>query len=218
MFDAYIFDFDLTLADTAAGIIICCNHALVQMGHLPALPEDIFVCIGKTVEETYYILTKNNNQTDAVDFHERWREKANEIGNSGTTLFSDTIDVLTQIKAADKKIAIVSNKTSRRIESVLRDFGIDEKIDLILGAELHNFPKPHPCGLLTAIEKLGTEAEKTLYIGDSLIDMETANNAEVAFAAVTTGPVDMGDFRTAGAENVFVNLTAVADLFLHSRC
>ena len=214
MFKAYIFDFDLTLADTATGIVSCCNYALEHMGHPLALPEDIFVCIGKTVAETYDILTGIDDPDEALKFNEHWRQKANEIGNKCTTLFPDTIDVLTRLKSAGKKVAIVSNKTTHRIESVLRDFGIEHLIDFVLGIELHDEPKPRPGGLLMALERFGITADCALYIGDSLVDMRTANNAGVTFAAVTTGPIAAGAFKIAGAQHVFYSLTKIADKFL----
>jgi phosphoglycolate phosphatase len=211
MFDAFIFDFDLTLADTGEGIVICCNHALVEMGRPPALPEAILACVGKTVEETYAILTGCEDYGEALDFHQRWRERADIIGNSGTRLFPDTAEALRRLKKSGKKTAIVSNKTTHRIEFVLREFKVSGQIDLVMGIELYSTPKPAPDGVWTALEKLSVPRENALYVGDSFVDMQTAEASGVAFAAVTTGMTTSADFHSAGQVNVFPSLLAIVD-------
>ncbi|MDR3345206.1 MAG: HAD-IA family hydrolase [Oscillospiraceae bacterium] len=211
MFDAFIFDFDLTLADTGEGIVMCCNHALVKMGYPPALPGDVLACVGKTVEETYAILTGDDEHGAAINFHEHWREKADEVGNKGTRLFPDTIESLKRLKAAGKKTAIVSNKTTHRIESVLREFGAAEWVDLVLGIEAYAAPKPAPDGVWLALKKLGVPRGRALYIGDSFVDMQTAAAAGVAFAGVTTGTTASATFRATGIDSVFPSLAAIVD-------
>ena len=59
--------------------------------------------------------------------------------------------------------------------------------DIIIGGEDVTHAKPHPEGLLKAIEKLGMNPKEVLYIGDSLVDSQTAQAAGVDFGGVTTG-------------------------------
>ncbi|MDR1410432.1 MAG: HAD-IA family hydrolase [Oscillospiraceae bacterium] len=213
MFNAFIFDFDLTLADTGEGIVLCCNHALAQMGYAPVLPETILMCVGKTVEETYAMLTGCTDYEEALVFHQHWREKADVVGSKGTRLYPDTIDSLKRLKSAGGKTAIVSNKTTHRIKSVLREFDASEWVDLVLGIETYAAPKPAPDGVWLALEKLGVPRERALYIGDSFVDMQTASASAVAFAGVTTGTTTSADFHAAGTKNVFPSLAAIVERF-----
>ncbi|MDR1805509.1 MAG: HAD-IIIA family hydrolase [Clostridium sp.] len=211
MFDAFLFDFDLTLANTSENIICCCNHALARMGHRRAAPEDILACVGKTVEESYAKLTGVTDEAQALRFHEFWREKANELGDSGAYLYPDVIPALSRLKKAGRQVAIVSNKTSHRIASMLKSLGAEGLVGLILGIELCPEPKPAPDGLSLALEKMGVPPEKGLYVGDSLVDFLTARAAGVSFAAVTTGTTTAEDFRGAGAERVFPSIGAIVE-------
>ena len=55
--------------------------------------------------------------------------------------------------------------------------------------------KPSPDGLNLMIDRLGMNKCDVLYIGDSYIDAETAHNAGVDFAGVTTGSTSKSDFQ-----------------------
>ncbi len=52
-------------------------------------------------------------------------------------------------------------------------------VDIIVGADDVKTEKPNPEGLLSVIEDLGAMKEEVLYVGDSLVDAKTAENAKV---------------------------------------
>ncbi len=68
-------------------------------------------------------------------------------------------------------------------------------VDLIVGAEDVQIEKPNPEGLLLAVEQLGIRKEEVLYVGDSLVDAQTAQNAGISFAGVLTGTTTRGEFE-----------------------
>lgn len=73
--------------------------------------------------------------------------------------------------------------------------------------------KPHPEGLLRALDVLGVAAARTVYVGDTVTDLEMARGAGAAFAAVGTTTTDAA-FRAAGADRVWPGVGAwVDDLF-----
>ena len=55
--------------------------------------------------------------------------------------------------------------------------------------------KPDPEGLLWTVKHLHVEKEEVLYVGDSLVDAKTAENADIAFAAVLTGTTTKEEFH-----------------------
>ena len=59
-------------------------------------------------------------------------------------------------------------------------------LDIIVGGEDVKEPKPSPEGVLLAIKEFGCNKEEVLYIGDSIVDAETAQSAQVDFAGVLT--------------------------------
>jgi phosphoglycolate phosphatase-like HAD superfamily hydrolase len=68
---------------------------------------------------------------------------------------------------------------------LLPHLGLD--VDLLLGPEDVARPKPAPDMLLTAVARLGLPAEQVLYVGDMVVDIETARGAGVSVWVVPTG-------------------------------
>ena len=100
------------------------------------------------------------------------------------------------------KTAIVTTKFHYRIEQILEKFDALELIDIIVGAEDVKIEKPDPEGLIRTMEQLGLQKDEVLFVGDSLVDATTAENAKVDFAAVLTGTTTRREFERHA--NVFI--------------
>ena len=189
-YKAYIFDFDLTLADSSRGILECFKHTLAHFGC--DIPDDttIYNTIGHTLQDSFDILTGIPMNPLREDMRKIYVEKANEVMSAHTYFYEDTLPVLKKLRSLGVKTAIVSTKMRYRIvESFEMQLGV-HPYDLIVGLEDVSAPKPDPQGILKAMEQLGVSPAEVLYVGDSYIDAETAVNAGVDFAAVTTGSTD----------------------------
>ena len=66
---------------------------------------------------------------------------------------------------------------SRAIEEVLQPSGISDLFDVKIGLEDAELPKPHPAPLLVALNRLQSSADRAVYIGDSLTDIDAAHAA-----------------------------------------
>ena len=191
---AYIFDFDLTLADSSKGILECFKHTLKRFGY--SVPDDktIYDTIGLTLQDSFDILTKTPMNPLREDMRKVYVEKANEVMSAHTYFYDDTLPVLEELHDKGAKIAIVSTKMRYRIvESFEMQLHV-HPYDLIVGLEDVSSPKPDPQGINKVVECFGLSNKDVLYIGDSYIDAETAVNSAVDFAAVTTGSTDIETF------------------------
>lgn len=193
-YKAVIFDFDYTLADATEGIVISMNHALREMGFPPALREVIRKTVGQTLEHAFLMLTGNSDKDDAQRFRAIFKAKADEVMTPSTVLFADTLTVLGSLKEHNVKTGIVTSKNRYRIEEVLEKFDAVNLIDFVVGFEDVENAKPDPEGLLKAIATLGVSNDAVLYVGDHVIDAQTAQSAGVGFAAVTTGTTEAAEF------------------------
>ena len=126
---------------------------------------------------------------------------------ANTKLFPEALPMLRKLKKQGVKTGIISTKYRYRIESTIRLYGMDELIDLVIGGEDVETAKPSPEGVWKALDRLKCGREETLYIGDSLVDARTAQNAGVHFAAVTTGTTTAADFETVPHVSVMENLS-----------
>lgn len=194
MLKAIIFDFDYTLGDSTKGIALSINYALEQLGQSEKRIEDIKKTIGLSLKDTYFALTSRDDLNETEKFAKLFKEKADIIMVDNTQLYEGVKEALQKLKAKGYKLAIVTTKFHYRIEQILTKFNANELIDIIVGAEDVKVEKPNPEGLLWAIEHLEVTKEEVLYVGDSLVDARTAENAKVKFAAVLTGTTTKDEF------------------------
>lgn len=215
MLKAIIFDFDYTLGDATNGIALSINYALEQLGYTTRNVADIKKTIGLSLKETYTALTSKENQDEAEQFAKLFKQKADQVMVANTELYPGVKAVLQNLREKGYKTAIVTTKFHYRIEQILSKFDATELIDMIVGAEDVKIEKPNPEGLLWAIEHLGLEKDEVLYVGDSLVDAKTAENAQVDFAAVLTGTTTRREFERHA--NVFIgtDLEAVRGYILY---
>jgi phosphoglycolate phosphatase len=86
----------------------------------------------------------------------------------------------------------------------------------VVGGEDVAAHKPDPTGLLTAIAKLGHASSQTVYVGDSVVDAETAQRANVSFVAVLSGVTPKTAFRDYTPLAIIDNLYSLPTLLLNN--
>jgi len=183
----YLFDFDLTLADSSRGIVMCFTHVLQRHGYNDVTELQIKRTIGKTLEDSFAILTGITDPAQLADLKQEYTKEADIYMNDNTVLFPETVSVLTQLKEQGAKLAIISTKYRYRIQAVIDKYFPKDFIDVIIGGEDVKRPKPHPQGVKAALKKLKADLATALYVGDSTVDAETAWKAGVDFCGVLNG-------------------------------
>ena len=186
-YTTYLFDFDYTLADSSRGITLCFRHVLERNGYAGVTDEAIRRTIGKTLEESFSILTGVTDPDRLAAFKAEYRREADVYMTPNTRLFPETLRVLRTLKERGAKIGIISTKYRFRIHDTMDQHLPADFLDIVVGGEDVSRAKPDPEGLLYAIRQLGVKKKRVLYIGDSTVDAETAQAAGVDFAGVTHG-------------------------------
>jgi phosphoglycolate phosphatase len=213
-FTSVIFDFDYTLADSSAGEVECVNYALRAMNLPPAANSDIHAMIGVSLPETFRRLTREANQTKASEFVELFINRADEVMLDYIVLFDSVRPAVKQLIAGGLTLGIVSTKYRRRIDAFLKREELTHAFKIVIGGEDVSAHKPDPTGLLTAMDKIGHSATQTVYVGDSVVDAETAKRANVAFVAVLSGVTPKESFRDYAPLAVIGNLQTLPSLLL----
>lgn len=194
-YTTYLFDFDYTLADSSRGIVTCFRIVLNRHHYTDVTDEAIKRTIGKTLEESFSILSGVTDPEQLTTFRNEYKLEADVHMNVNTRLFPDTLSTLKELKKRGARIGIISTKYRFRILSFLEDYLPEDFLDIIVGGEDVTAPKPSPEGVLFALEHLGSTPQETLYIGDSTVDAETAQNAGVDFAGVLNGMTTAEELR-----------------------
>jgi phosphoglycolate phosphatase len=214
-FDAVIFDFDYTLADSSRAVVECANTALRALGLPEASEHDICRTIGLALPETLVRLAGDQHRHRATEFRQHWRRRSDEIMVAWTQVYPYVPAALEGLKQCKLGIGIVSTKYRSRIEAVLGREGLAHYFEAIVGGEDVEAFKPDPQGLLACLERLAVPRSRALYVGDSITDAETAQGTGLPFLAVLSGKTRREEFAAYPVESV---LDTVADVSEWVEC
>jgi len=101
-----------------------------------------------------------------------------------TTIFEDAKNVLEELKNDGLKTALVTNSGRKATECMLGRFGLKGFFDSIVTRNDVLRLKPYPDGILWVINRLGASRARTLFVGDSPIDVKAGRAAGVTVAAL----------------------------------
>lgn len=191
---AVIFDFDYTLADSSRGAVECINFALAEMQLAEVSAESACRTIGLSLKETFLRLAGPQHIGRSDEFLALFKKRADEVMADMTLLYEDVPAVIQTLREKGVRLGIVSTKFRYRIEEILARENLLHHFQVIIGGEDVEEHKPHPQGLIMALELLQCEPSGIAYVGDSLADAEVAERANTPFIAVLSGVTPREDF------------------------
>ncbi len=214
--NAVIFDFDLTLADSARGARECSNHALEAMGRSPQADTAIDATVGLTLREAYTRLTGRQDPAESERYATLFVERADQVMAELTTFYPGTAPTLRWLRRQGMPVGIVSTKLLRRISGLLEREGLAELVAVVVAWEDVDAPNPAPDGLHRVLRAFG-DLDSAIYVGDSVVDARAAVAAGVPFVAVGTGPTPAADLLAHGARTVLADVGALPDWVVNER-
>ncbi|CAI2482811.1 Phosphoglycolate phosphatase [Serratia ficaria] len=110
-----------------------------------------------------------------------------------TRFFSHVREDLATLRASGIRLGICTNKNHEVTQKVLEQLGLSAMFDIALGADAVPACKPDPGHLLAVAKAMGLEAGTWAYVGDTCVDHQTAQAAEVPFFVVPWGGGAMVD-------------------------
>jgi phosphoglycolate phosphatase len=194
-FTAVIFDFDYTLADSSEGAIECINFAFARMELSPISAEAACRTIGLSLNDTLLTLAGDNVAHRCAEFSRLFVQRADDVMVGLTVLYPSVPPAIAALSERGLKLGIVSTKFRYRIEEILRRESLLHEFQVVIGGEDVEQHKPHPEGLLQAIERLQCSPASVVYVGDSVTDAELGKRAGVRFVAVLSGVTLVDDFK-----------------------
>jgi phosphoglycolate phosphatase len=208
--ESIVFDFDYTLADSSVPVIDCVNYALAKLGLPAAAPKAVRRTIGLALPETLRMLAGEHNLDRAAEFYDLFVERADEVMLDGTVLL-EFVPKTVRVLRHHARLGIVSSKWRSRIETILRRERLLDLFGAIVGGEDVPMLKPDPTGLRMALNKLDAPPERSLYVGDSVTDAETARRAGVPFVAVLSGVTTRSELAAYPAVAILDDITGLQD-------
>ena len=191
-----IFDFDGTLVDSVDDVVISFNKAL-SMYDLPSLTrEDYIGYLGGNIDEIVSLVLRDKNTPENIESLKKvYLEFYESSKKEGTVPFPHAHEVLADLQEKDVLIAINSNRFTYSIEYFVSKFFSDIDFDSIEGHEMDFPSKPNPYGVNKIVKEAGVDLNEVIYIGDSITDIKTAENAGVDCVVVKWGYGNEGDWE-----------------------
>jgi HAD superfamily hydrolase (TIGR01549 family) len=115
-------------------------------------------------------------------------------------------EALKKLKEQGYKTAILTRGHHDYSVEALKNTGLLEYFDLILGREETPKPKPYPEAMEYTAKLLKLSTSELILVGDHLIDLECAKNAKVRFIGVLTGSAKPETWREAGCSEVLAGV------------
>ena len=185
-----IFDLDGTLLNTIDDLGYACNYALEQTGY-PTFPiEEYPAKVGNGINNLIRRALPETERTEENILRVRahFVPYYNAHNCDFTRPYKGIPELLATLKAQGHLLAVASNKYQAATEKIVEHF-FPGLFDVVFGECEGIERKPNPQIVYDIVSKLSPLNAKrsSLYIGDSLVDRDTAQNAHVPFVACSWG-------------------------------
>ena len=197
-----IFDLDGTLLNTIDDLGYACNYAMEKTGY-PTYPIGAYPAkVGNGINNLIRRALPETERTEenVMRVREYFVPYYNEHNCDYTRPYEGIPEVLAALKAQGHQLAVASNKYQAATEKIVNHF-FPGMFDVILGEREGIERKPNPQIVFDILDRCAKE-QKTLYLGDSLVDYETAKNAHVPFVACSWGFVPREKLVEAGIAHI----------------
>ena len=189
-----IFDLDGTLIDTLSDIEHIFNYVLIQNGYEERSKIFYKNNIGNGFENLLRKCLPGNFKGNFDSLANSVRERYESHLNTKTIVFDGITTVLGHLKKNKIKIAVISNKLHslavRSVETYFNSYQIK-----VIGAEGGFSRKPNPDSTFHMLQHFNCHSSDALFVGDSIIDIKTAQNANISSVGVLWGNGDKEDFK-----------------------
>ena len=184
-----LFDLDGTLVNTAPDLMAAHNHVMKKFGHAEKEMSEIKSLAGKGAwvmmqrsfkEEIKDEKTKKEMTREFIDFY------AKNIDQNSKPL-KGTIEFLDWAKNKNISMGVCTNKQEKLAVDLLKKLNMNKYFEYIAGSDTFSFNKPDPRHLTNVVEIIGGNLKKTIMVGDSEVDANSALNANLPFVLVKDG-------------------------------
>jgi phosphoglycolate phosphatase len=184
-----LFDLDGTLVDTAPDLIEAHNHVMKKFGHNIKKLSDIKSLAGRGA----WVMMQRSFKNEITD--ERTKKKmvdefinfyAKNINNESKPI-KGIFEFLEWARSKNISMGVCTNKREVLAIDLLKKINMYKYFEYVAGADTFEFNKPDSRHLTNVIEIIGGNLKKTIMVGDSEVDANSAHNANLPFVLVKGG-------------------------------
>jgi len=198
-----IFDLDGTLVDSLVDIAEALNECLELLG-LPTRPVEAYrYMVGEGIPTLCRRAVGESHPMYVDRLTELARARYRVRPLRHTRPYPGVPEMVRRLKAADVKLAVLSNKPHELTLRVVRAFWPDGVFACIQGYVEEELRKPDPHYVFRICEYLSVQPAQTWLVGDTPTDIETSLRAGTVPIGVAWGFRTRAELEAAGARYVF---------------
>ena len=202
MINTVIFDLDGTLLNTLEDLADSVNHIMKLHSFAERTYDEIRSFIGNGVPTLIRrsVPAGTDEETAAVCTTEML-EYYKDHARIKTKPYDGIVELINELTRRNIRTAVVTNK-AEKAAIILCDEIFGDIFTVVIGDNGIDRLKPAPDNVLRAIDILGAEKKSILYVGDSDVDMVTADAAGLVSVGVTWGFRDEKELVESGASHI----------------
>ncbi len=213
--DPILLDLDGTLTASGPGIANCARHALRTVGH-PGLGEDALRgFVGPPLAESFATLAglpADQVPTAVAAYRERYLR----VGMFENEVYPGIPELLRDLAAAGRTLAVATSKVEAYAERVLAHFGLAPFFQVVVGSELDGRRTAKREVVAEALTRLAAfgDVRRAVMIGDRQFDVVGAQANGLPSVAVLWGYGSVQELNAAGATALVTDTVELAGLLL----
>ena len=182
-----IFDMDGTILDTLADLKNSMNYTLEQFNCPKRTLDEVRLFVGNGIRNLIIRAAPPSTDENTIDkmfavFNEHYAVHCND----NTRPYDGIADLLKQLRINGVKTAVVSNKADYAVQTLVEKF-FSGLFDYAVGEKAGVRKKPCPDSVNEVLKTLNIDRKDAVYIGDSEVDIATAENAKMDCISVDWG-------------------------------
>lgn len=185
--DTVIFDLDGTLLNTLDDLHACFNHAIKEFGYPERTKEEIRNFVGNGVQKALErALPENISQSELEKVVDCFKKYYSQNMNTYTKPYDGIEEMLKDLQSKGFKLGIVSNKFDDAVKALSKKY-FGSSIAYAVGEGYGIRRKPEADGVNKVLSELKSKKENAIYVGDSEVDIQTAENSNLPCISVLWG-------------------------------
>lgn len=200
-YDLILFDLDGTLIETAPEIADAVNDTLSECGRTGVSQQQVNDWIGHGTRELLIQAlaftddlsadeVRRSNSFAAIEavFTRHYQRRC----GTRSHLYPHVRETLVALRERGVKLVVMTNKEDRYTQTVLDAHKMAPLFDRVISGDTFSVKKPNAMGIAECLKQFGAMRERTLFVGDSSIDVATARAGGIAVWAMPYG-YNMGE-------------------------
>ena len=213
-----LFDLDGTIVNTAPDLMEAHNHVMRKFGFEEKKMADIKTLAGKGawVMMQRSFKEKINDENLKKNMTKEFLNYYSKNIDNNSKPIKGLINFLEWAKSKKIVMAVCTNKQERLANDLLKKIDLMKYFDFVAGSDTFNFNKPDARHLTNVVEILEGNLKKTIMVGDSEVDANSAHNANLPFVLVKDGYTEKTENEIKHDEliNDFVGFEKIIEKYL----